>query len=1286
MKAATISILFFCCFLLNGQSLPSIEGKYPTRIFTSSEYKAGNNVLCFIQDKKGILYSGNSEGISIYNGATWELIVLPNKSEVLWLSVDNDDNIFVAANDEFGFLEQENGNYEYQSLTHLLPDSIQGFGSIWEVESTSYGTYFRTSTYLFWYHENTLDYIPLTDYPGGTFDVIFSVNDTLHLRKRQLGLGRVIGKKFELLPEGEFFAEIKTNTFLSLDNKVLVATRLQGLFIVDEKGVKEFDNEIQQTLKDARIYHATTYHNSIAIATLTKGVFILDKKGKLIEHINEQKYGINETTNYVFLDTQDALWVGTLNGIVRIDFQNRFRVFDSIKGSNLVVLDFLKHEDIFYFATSTGMFYSNTTNFKDAKKVTGINNPCYSISIIDDRIFVDANSGIFRINEEYEAIKQGEKLSGFVAKTQVEDCYFIGGQEGLTLATYDEKKFKVKKVLDVGKNIQALFEFERNKLWLFPKNNGITYYDINIDSLANYPQFGDSKAVEINGNPVFITSKGVYEFNNGEFDPSPFFYEYVDSTQYEVLDIKTDPDGNILLLYADYSQNVFGQWLKNSNGNYSSFYVPNINLNISDFTATYLEKNGLIWFAGDNQMLRMDLLRTPKEVDSFSTHFTNILTKENRLDSNLSGTQVPFAENTIKFEYSAIHYNSYGNNEYQYILEGIDTEWSLWSSITSKEYSYLREGNYQFKVRARNPNGVISDTASFSFTILPPWYRSNASYFIYLLVITCAIVIISRVRSKQLRAENKQLEKLVNERTEEVARKNQKLEELNQLKSKFFANISHELRTPLTLINGQLETIQREKRSTNINKQVENSLRNAAQLGNIIEDLLDLSKLELGQSMIDPKPTSIKKVVKRITLSFQSLADSKGISLEYSDKSKESIYVNLDIRQFEKVINNLLYNALKFTSKSGKVGIRVKDNASSIFIEVYDTGEGIESNELPYIFDRFYQAKNQVAKESGSGLGLAISKEIIELHRGKIEVKSTLNIGTTFIIELPRLIGDFENEEEEIDEDNLSLEQFLEQHILKGNLDKPNVLLVEDNEEMQDYLKSILNANFHLTQVKNGQEALDCLKTNKVDLIISDVMMPVMTGFELLEKLKESLSYQHIPVILLTARSSQEDRMEGLRFGVDDYITKPFDRDELLIRSVNLVKNLKSRITIAKEMPEEESSTDLQISTEDEKMIKTAEQYIESRISESSLSVSEVASSVAMSERQFYRKIGKITGMTPAHFMMEIRLHYAHKLLLGGQMIKISQVASEIGINSPSYFSKLFYERFGKKVSRYLNK
>lgn len=1273
----------------HAQNSIEIEGKHPIRIFSSKEYKAGNSVFSFVQDRNEMLYMGNSQGLSIYNGASWELIQLPNKSHVLWLSLDEKDNIYIAGQDEFGYLKEEYGDYHYQTLTDLLPDSIQGYGSLWEVESTSYGTYFRTTKYLFWHHENELTVLPKDEYPGSTYDVIFSVRDTLYCRKRNLGLVKVVGKDIQLVPDGEFFSKIKTNAILAFDDKILVVTRAQGIYISDESGVSEFKNEVQEELKKFKVYHATVHNDMIAIASLTKGVFILNKKGELTDHITEEQYGINEATNYVYFDTQDALWIASENGAARIDFDEYFRVFNSIQGQDIVINDFKKINNIFYFATSLGTFYSETADFESAKKIAEINNPCYNLFQVEDEVMVEANNGIYKISDDFVAVKQKNNgaeyfLRGSAYLTKKKSQYLIGNQEGLTLAKYTNKGefFPIKK-LDIGNNIQSVLVFEPNKIWACPTHNGIKYYDIDTDSIRHFPEFGNSKVVMVNNTPIFVTSKGTFEYVDSSFKKSAFIHQYVDDAQYEVTSIETDTQGNVLLLYADDDSNSHGMWLEqDGDEQYTAYTLPDIGLTMNDYTDVYLEDGGIVWLAGNSGIFKIDIKKSRTKNTLLKTRLVDIYANGKKIINDGSECRIPFSKNNIRFNYAAIYYNSYGNNQYQYKLEGSSNEWSEWTEDFQKEYSYLEEGNYAFHVRSKNPNDVISEVTTYSFTILPPWYRSPWAFGGYFLTVIISIVIATKVRSARLKKENKLLEEMVQERTREVAFKNKKLQQLDQLKSKFFANISHELRTPLTLIHGNLEALQQGSKSSMVKQRVENSKRNANQLSEMIEDLLDLSKLELGQSNVLLKPTQVNRHLNRMVQSFQSFAESKNIFLHYEDGWKNPVHANMDIRQFEKVINNLLYNAFKFTSQNGSVSVKTYATDHFIYLEIIDTGEGIENDELPYIFDRFYQAKNQVSGETGSGLGLAITKEIVELHEGTIEVKSKLNVGTSFIISLPRIL---DAPEEEYESENPSLENFLEKTILKGAVDKSHILVVEDNEEMQEYLYEILQPHFNVSQVNHGQEALRWLKTNNPELIISDVMMPVMSGFELLEQLKGSPSYQHIPVIMLTARSSKEDRMEGLRFGVDDYITKPFERDELLVRTINLIMNLKNRISLSQEPAKKTSNkASVTITKEDEVMVKTAEIYIESRMSNSSLSVREVASSVAMSERQFYRKIGQITGMTPANFMLEIKLHYAHQKLVNGEISKLDQISSAVGISSPSYFSKLFYERFGKRPSQYL--
>ncbi len=511
-----------------------------------------------------------------------------------------------------------------------------------------------------------------------------------------------------------------------------------------------------------------------------------------------------------------------------------------------------------------------------------------------------------------------------------------------------------------------------------------------------------------------------------------------------------------------------------------------------------------------------------------------------------------------------------------------------------------------------------------------------------------------------------------------------RLEELNHLKSQFFANISHDLRTPLTLIKGQLEWLKQSKVSLESEERIKNALRSSNQLGNMIEDLLDLSKVELGQQQIHPIPTELNVTMSRMVGSFQSLAESRKISLTWLEETQESIFANIDVRQFEKVINNLLYNAFKFTSAGGEVRVILSKAEEQVEIEITDNGRGIAAAELPHLLDRFYQSGSNQDKDPGSGLGLAIAKEIVDLHHGKISVSSTPGKGATFLIQLPIL--DPATDLDQRVTQPLSIEELIAQKWVKGKLHKPKVLIAEDNTEMLAYLEEVLSGYFEIRSVLNGLEVLKALAEQKPDLILSDVMMPKMDGFQLLAALKENISYRQIPVILLTARSAQEDRMQGLRLGVDDYITKPFDREELLIRMINLTANLEQRLALANEPDGSEETptvTEEILSPNDDKLIRKAENFIESRVGDSKLKVADIAYHLGVSERQLYRKLGSLTGLTPAQFLNEVRLEYARKLLVNKKHNKVDALASAVGFSSGAYFSKLYFERFGKRPTDY---
>jgi len=505
-----------------------------------------------------------------------------------------------------------------------------------------------------------------------------------------------------------------------------------------------------------------------------------------------------------------------------------------------------------------------------------------------------------------------------------------------------------------------------------------------------------------------------------------------------------------------------------------------------------------------------------------------------------------------------------------------------------------------------------------------------------------------------------------------IVKQSQELLEAARTKSRFFANVSHELRTPVTLITVMLDLMEKETPPSILPK-MSIALNNSRRLQTLVDEVLDLSRLEVEKVELKKSPKEISPLLHRIVFSFDSLFDSKKIKIEYDDVELNGIWVSIDEDKFEKIINNLLYNAVKFNHEGGSIIVEGKLGPlkENVIIRVTDSGIGIPENDIPHIFDRFYQSNFKKEKNSGGiGIGLSLVKEYTELHKGKVGVISKEGEGTTFELTFPisKALNEEELVTEKIDEE--------ETQISFSDLETmPNILVVEDSKEMQFYLKEIFEDNVSLIPTYNGKEALNWLANNTPDLIISDVMMPEMDGYELMRALKNSEKLKSIPVVLLTARGAEEDLLAGLSLGVDDYIIKPFHVKELKIRIHNLLMNQQIRKDWqSKPIVKEEEST-----VENSEFMETVEEYVKVRLKDPSLGIADLADHLALSERQLYRKCGLLAGMTPAHLIKEIRLTIAYKMLTNREVNKIYDLAMRVGFDNSAYFSKQFFARFGKK-------
>jgi len=567
-------------------------------------------------------------------------------------------------------------------------------------------------------------------------------------------------------------------------------------------------------------------------------------------------------------------------------------------------------------------------------------------------------------------------------------------------------------------------------------------------------------------------------------------------------------------------------------------------------------------------------------------------------------------------------------------------------------------------------------------------------WFLGLLALLLAAVVITLIRWRVLayRRHAKRLRKTVMEKTATIRQQAEELKLLDQMKSRFFINVSHELRTPLTLMLGPISSV---LKSPDLPEGHRRMLRKAQESGQqlmrLVGSILDLSRLEAGKLPLKYSDTVVLAFLEQALSSFEFYAQQRSIELALDYRAAEGLYLRLDKAKAEIILNNLLSNALKYVSKGGKVTLRAAAEDGHLLIEVEDNGRGIHPEDLPQMFNRFFQSRRKdTPLEGGSGIGLALSKELAQLMGGDLTVKSQLGQGSVFKLVLPLVAAEAPTPPSEVPV--AAVAEAKEARLAKAaksGLALAKVLIVEDHHGLRGYLKQILQARFELLEAENGQEALEILGQHKdCKLVITDIMMPVMDGYELLERLKVEEQYREIPVIVLTAREKEEDQLKAMRLGVDDYLLKPFEEEELLARIHQLLENFQQRRAQRERETHhwddgKKTSSSPQTEAEEE-WLRVIERLALSMLDDERLSVNWLAAQTYVSERQVQRRLKKMTGLTPSRFLRELRLQKARRMLETGQIKSVKEAASTVGFKAEKHFSRIFRERFGKYPSQYL--
>lgn len=566
-----------------------------------------------------------------------------------------------------------------------------------------------------------------------------------------------------------------------------------------------------------------------------------------------------------------------------------------------------------------------------------------------------------------------------------------------------------------------------------------------------------------------------------------------------------------------------------------------------------------------------------------------------------------------------------------------------------------------------------------------------------------------RHSNQQRKQQNELLEQKVEERTKELLTANEELNEirsiklLEEAKSRFFANISHEFRTPLTLIQAPLELVLKSNELSNRNyTMLTRALQNSKQLLRLVGQILDLTKLEANELALKETKVLFYPFMRKTIANFESYAQQKKIDLKFEYHLNKDIQLEIDEDKVEKILNNYLSNAIKFTSTNGKITIIVSNTGNNIKIAVQDNGKGIPKEELQNVFKRYYQVRNGQTDaplgqmnyhDGGTGIGLSLCADYAALMNAKVWVESQNKDrkGSTFFFEFPQkeFFAALSTEELETIENEpiVSSLPFAENQGQKSL--NPTLLIVEDSYDLQGFLTDLLTEDYNIITKENGQTALDWLgETDTLpNLIISDVMMPKMDGFEFLENLKNSDEYRHIPVLMLTARAEMKDKLKALRIGVDDYLLKPFNDVELKVRIKNLIEKTVHRfVKIASEKGEDEAKAMPmpKMSFEDSQWLQELEMLIEKNIADFNLTADVIVDKMYISRSKLFRKLKHLTGLTFSQYLKEARLQKAKSILESGQFDTIKSISYSIGIKQPAYFSKNYKQRFGKRPSEYL--
>ena len=1053
---------------------------------------------------------------------------------------------------------------------------------------------------------------------------------------------------------------IRSITHVSND-RIWSAVDGAGIYEYNRFNGKREGEYTQSTPGRNRLSANTTYHilnngSSIWICTYTAGVLVYNKS-KLISTLysdveNNIQSLANNHVNCILEDSQNRLWMGTNQGISRYDRSSKQwkHFFQNKETDNAVILALCQDKKGNIWA---GGYACDVVCIDRNDNIKVINLPPqqklnrqvknYIYAIAQDNDGDLWMGGI--INNLLKYSPETGKITYYPVKgvNQIlpykKDTIIIASNKGLLFLNKRNETNIIQELKKQGKLPRYIIQsicvnpYVTDQLWIGTEGQGMFCYSLKTDTYKQYTQANGLSSNSVCGvqsdsqGRIWVSTENGLNCIHPKHGLIDVFYE-VDGLPDNILNFRSFTarrDGHI----------VWG--------------TPKgaFELNPDEFTQKEKNKFNLRFdeFALFNVPVHPQVEGSP--LKTLIDHTEKIVLKHN--------------QNSFSFRFLNLGYLNASKNLYSWFLEGFDKDWSLPRDNHYAVYTNIPPGNYTFHVRVYSGgNETNFQERSIRIKIAYPWWDTPLAWVLYILTFIALSYFLVKAYKDKLEARD------------------------SDQKIRFFINIAHDIRTPLTLIKAPLNEIEDEPLTENGKSALSLAKRNTEKLLNMVTQLLDFQKIEREAMSLQVEETELNAFIGSAVSNFEPLAREKQINIQLQLPNEKECYGFIDRRKISIILDNLISNSVKYTCQHGNIMVKSLIADGKLNFEVTDDGIGISAQAQKKLFNRFYRAENATnSKETGSGIGLLLTKKMTLLHKGSISLSSVEGVGTTFSIQIPIKQTDYTETEIIHKEYNTEQEVQTEKHINYDN-NKLKLLLVEDNEELREYLSRYLGRDYHIIQSADGQEALNVIPKENPDFILSDVMMPNLSGIELCHKLKSNIETCHIPLILLTSLAEREDIIKGLNAGADDYITKPFDLSVLKSKIAAIINN---RSLYRKKYIDKSAFTDetVIVNELDRKFMEQVVEYIEEKMMNEDFTIDSLAMEMAMSRSVFFKKIKSLTGQNPQEFIRDIKMKRA-AVLLRDTKYSIGEIAYLTGYPNAKYFSTAFKKYYGTTPSAFISK